>query len=122
MDEGTSATTTAEAPTQPITFHGRMIETYLPTEAQIAVIARMSFVDPNSRDVQKLRVATNRVGMLLAGLMANQDDWDFIEDGMAAREIEWDEVLNIFELIAEAHGLKNRAARRATGKSRARRG
>lgn len=125
MDEGTSTTTT-EAPegAQPITFKGREILTYLPNEAQIAVIARLSLWDKNvgQDSMEKLRRGINRVGALLAGLMVHQEDWDWIEDGMAARTIDWAEVLDIFDLIGDAHGLKNRAARRAKTTSRARRG
>lgn len=117
-DKGTVTATSTEAPTAPIVFRGRTIQTYLPNEAQIAVIARMTFwtADSMGKDVNRFRTGVNRVGALLAGLMADQADWDFIEDGMAAREIEWDGVLGIFNLIAEAHGLVNREDRRATAK------
>lgn len=124
--KGTVATTSTDAPTAPIEFGGRKIMTYLPNEAQMAVIARLSYWDRNvgKEDVQKLRAGINRVGTLLAGLMVEQDDWDFIEDGMAAREFTWEEVLGIFDLLADAHGLGNRATRRAAKStaSRARRG
>lgn len=123
MDKGTSTTT---EPTAPITFRDRTIQTYLPNEAQIAVIARMTFWSESSmgNDVQRLRAGINRVGKLLAALMVNQDDWDYVEDLMAAREVEWSEVLGIFSLIADAHGLSNRADRRQrkTAAPKARRG
>lgn len=122
--KGTVTAASTDAPTEPIEFHGRKIMTYLPNEGQLAVIARLSYWDRNvgKEDVQKLRAGINRVGTLLAGLMVEQEDWDFIEDGMASREFAWEDVLGIFEKIADAHGLGgNRAQRRATT-SRARRG
>lgn len=110
---------------KPIEFKGREIMTYLPNEAQIAVMARLTFWDRNvGEDVQKIRGGLNRIGALLAGLMVNREDWDWIEDNMAAREFDWSEVLDIFTLIGDAHGLHNRADRRArkATQSRARRG
>lgn len=120
-DESTAKTADSTAP---IEFHGRKIVTYMPNEAQMAVIARMTFLDPDTQDVNRVRTHINRVGALLAGLMVEQADWDFVEDGMAAREFTWDEVLDIFNLIAQAHGLVNREQRRAAKKTggKARRG
>lgn len=125
MDRGTdvaeATATTEEA--KPIEFKGRTILTYMPNDAQMAVIARMTYLtNEDAKDVEKVRKYVNRVGKLLAGLMVNQGDWDWIEDGMAAREIDWREVLDIFMLVADAHGLRNRAARRAAKSTRARRG
>lgn len=116
----------ATSATAPITFHGRVIETYLPNDGQLAVIARLGIaLDRMGTDVERIKVSINRVGTLLAGLMRDRADWDWIEDGMAAREIPWSDVLDIFGLIAEAHGLTNRAQRRAAAKrapAKARRG
>jgi len=117
--------TSTEEPTAPIEFHGRTIETYLPNEGQMAVISRLSYWDRNvgDKDVEKIRAGINRVGALLAGLMVKQEDWGWIEDGLAAREFDWSDVLDIFGLIADAHGITNRAERRRrTTQSRARRG
>lgn len=122
MDKGTVS---ADQATAPIEFHGRTIQTYLPNEGQMAVIARLSYWDRNvgDKDVNKIRAGVNRVGALLAGLMANQEDWDWIEDGLAGREFDWSEVLDIFGLIADAHGLSNREdRRRRPAQTRARRG
>jgi len=124
MAEGTAVA--EQTSIAPIEFKGRTIQTYLPNEAQVAVITRITFwdVEAMGKDKEKFRRGVNRIGSLLAGLMVNQEDWDWIEDGMAAREIDWADVISIFSLISDAHGLTNRADRRArksTG-TRARRG
>jgi hypothetical protein len=120
MDKGTEAPQASTEATAPIVFKGRTIQTYLPNEAQIAVIARLSFWDRNiGQDVERIRGGINRVGALLAGLMVDRADWEWIEDGMASREIQWEEVLDIFDLLADAHGLTNRADRRSRARKAA---
>lgn len=109
--------TTTKPETRPVTFQGREIATLQPSAEHVAVMVRMSKFEQNTgSDTRKQAAMINRVPVLGAALCADPDDWDTIEDGMAARTVTWEEVVDFIVGVCSVWGADNRAAKRATAK------
>lgn len=139
--------TQTPAETRNIEFHGRTIAVLEPTTEQWGLIVESSewwrknqrglatvadrlrdadggtAANPAEEDAKNLaragyrRIA--RVQTLIGALCAEDDDWDWIQDGMADRSIPWEEVIGLPGVIGAAFRddePNNRAERRAKGR------
>jgi|GEM_PF-2339677 len=116
---------TEQTETRPVEFGGRTIQTVKPNEGQLAVLVRMGFwrrnygeeADPaNAAQFARQLSALNRLFTLIAALIHDQADWDWIEDRMADSTFTGEEVMGLLITILRlwSDGADdNRAARRA---------
>lgn len=141
--------TEPETPTVPtVEFRGRMMPVQLPDEAQYAILIEaerwMNKVDKERAavgDVPEdapadhpgrvkldglLKISKGHLGRFLSvlgSLFLDEDDWDYIRDGMADRSINRAEVFELPALIiracrnSETMQPDNRAAKRKTAKA-----
>lgn len=140
--------TQTPAETRNIEFHGRTIAVLEPTTEQWGLIVessewwrknqrglagvadRLKLADGGDADNPEQEQARNlakagyrriaRVQLLVGALFANEDDWDWIQDGMADRTIPWEDVVSLPGVIGaafrEGDEPNNRAERRAKGR------
>lgn len=106
-------------------FKGRKIAVRMPSSGQMAVLARLAATwDEGRQDPDQLLRLMNRTLGLLAGLMVNRGDADWLEDGLASRRLDFGDVTELFHRITDTLvPPQNRAERRARARrSRNRRG
>ena len=138
--------TPTPADTRTIPFHGRDITVLEPTTEQWGLIVESSeWWRKNQRGLadvaERLRLADGgtaetpdqerarnlaragyrriaRVQTLVGALLADEDDWDWVQDRMAERTIPWEDVVQLPSTIGAAFRddePNNRAERRAKG-------
>lgn len=94
-DEGTTKTP-PKPETREITFHERAINVFEPTKEQFAVLLRLSQLRPAKDTSTARQIATiNRLPLLVSSLFADDEDWDWVEDGLATNEVKWEEIIDI---------------------------
>jgi hypothetical protein len=86
--------------TREVVFHDRKIAVLKPSVEQSTVLVRLARLKEPEHYSDERKIATiNRLPLLVSSLCANEEDWDWVEDGLADGTVQWQEVI---DLLADA--------------------
>lgn len=108
-----------DAPVRDVVWLERTIPCYEPSDEQFTAVLRLAKL-PSSADgvsVKRMLATLNRVPELCRMLMADEDDQEWMEDGIAFKRIKLDQLPEfLFGVIEAWWGEQSRATRRRTPK------
>lgn len=107
-----------DGPVKDVVWLERTIPCYEPTDEQFTAVLRLAKLPASGETTVKRMLGTlNRVPELCRMLMADEDDQEWLEDGIAFKRIKLHQLPDfLFGVIEAWWGEQNRATRRRTPK------